>query len=224
MLEVLWSSLPHQAPEGELELYEAPFCVSHPSVTHIEAPSHKMKFPSKENPYIKVRAMRRQSSGSSSGSARSHPSAPSMDGDQIRHQRHPFPVKQASFQEVDTPNQILPDYLPLTTPITRELRIDLEGLNRQLPGRRHLFGSSNLPDDLESPSGMSNGRGALTEEEDGGASSGCSTSDSEEPSTGECIRKMGRRTRGGISQEKDEKEAEETEGSVDNRTKNPLES
>ncbi|XP_035777349.1 uncharacterized protein LOC118458714 [Anopheles albimanus] len=71
MLEVLWSSLPPMAPQGELALFEkeyepppAPDAVLPPS----QSPSVMLRTP-RENPYTKVCALRRQSSALSLSSS-----------------------------------------------------------------------------------------------------------------------------------------------------------
>uniref|UniRef100_T1JAT9 Rab-GAP TBC domain-containing protein n=1 Tax=Strigamia maritima TaxID=126957 RepID=T1JAT9_STRMM len=128
MLEVLWSSLPHDPPEKDLNLYEEFSPLSPRSLI----------LNSVENPYTKVRAIRRQSSSSSICSSRSkfemntRSKTTSVEG-QAALQR------KESFTEGETSNDDPQDYFPMTTSVTRELRMDLENLNRQLPGPGRHF-------------------------------------------------------------------------------------
>lgn len=136
MLEVLWSSLPLDPPVEELALFEVEFSPLSP---------HSPKPPGKENPYTKVRAMRRQSSASSIATGL----AVSSD---VSGQPRPL-LRQGSFAEADGAGDDAHDYFPMTTSVTRELRIELENLNRRLPGsgrylRQRLSGQS---EELESP-------------------------------------------------------------------------
>ncbi|XP_077496397.1 TBC1 domain family member 25 isoform X3 [Amblyomma americanum] len=109
MLEVLWSSLPPAPPEGELELYERPY-----------AGEPRLPAARGGNPYCKVRAIRRQSSGSA------HASPASSSASTVREEE-----QQPSSEDEDSSSQA---YEPISTTMTRELSMELDSLNRRLRG------------------------------------------------------------------------------------------
>lgn len=168
MLEVLWSSLPPDPPKDDLTLYEVEFSTSSP---------HSPKLLTKENPYTKVRAMRRQSSTSSIcgnrlaktdsastivGSSVGMLQNGHADDDKIGEndasaaakETLPRPLlRQESFAEGDSAGDDAQEYFPMTTSVTRELRMELENLNRRLPGSGRYLGRRLTieSEDLESP-------------------------------------------------------------------------
>ncbi|GAB6020028.1 hypothetical protein CHUAL_002776 [Chamberlinius hualienensis] len=164
MLEVLWSSLPHNPPEAELDIVEMEF-----------------------EPPKPLRAMRRQSSGSSCSSLNNIGSSEKPERSRPNHNQHPSaPTKQTSFQEGDTPNEVLPDYLPMSTAISRELRMDMDVLDRQLIGAGGENVDGKLFSDIQD--GVVNSE---TEDlEAASSSSNTAVSDSEGLSSGEQIRRI----------------------------------
>lgn len=110
MLEVLWSSLPPAPPKEDLPLFEREFSSQSPQSPRVMA---------KENPYTKVRAIRKQNSAGSLHSC--------ANGNRSR--------RGSGTEDSTTASD---DYCPISTPITRELRMELENLNRRLPAP--LFG------------------------------------------------------------------------------------
>lgn len=168
MLEVLWSSLPTDPPKDDLALYEVEFSSSSP---------HSPKLLTKENPYTKVRAMRRQSSTSSICGNRlaKTDSASTIVGSNVTilqnghveedkigeneacaASKEPLPrplLRQESFAEGDGAGDDAQEYFPMTTSVTRELRMELENLNRRLPGSGRYLGRRLTieSEDLESP-------------------------------------------------------------------------
>lgn len=161
MLEVLWSSIPPSPPEKELCLYEELF-----SANTFRPQSPRIH--SRENPYTKVRAIRKQNSASS---IRGLMKSNSKDGDENEPERS-FEA-QAESSNKDSPctsaqndhisslsrrnsvsdinNDDSQDYLPMTTSMTRELRMELENLNRQLPGSFLQRSYTIDSEDLDSP-------------------------------------------------------------------------
>lgn len=105
MLEVLWSSLPPMPPKDDLPLFEREFSAESPQSPRLLA---------KENPYTKVRAIRKQNSASSLHAC--------ANGSRSR--------RGSGAEDPTTTSE---DYCPISTPITRELRMELENLNRRLP-------------------------------------------------------------------------------------------
>lgn len=120
MLEVLWSSLPASAPEGELPLYEVAF--TRDSVVAVDPQSPRAPLP-RQNAYTKVCAIRKQNSA---GSVHGTPTASAANEDQA-----------GSGDESDSQG-----YEPLSTTITRELTMDLENLNRRISGAAFGYGGA----------------------------------------------------------------------------------
>lgn len=161
MLEVLWSSIPPSPPEKELSLYEELFSENsfHPQSPRIH---------SRENPYTKVRAIRKQNSASS---IRGLMKSNSKETDDVEADKQtdycseptdkqetppgnsyadlPMLSRKDSITEVS--NDDSQDYLPMTTSMTRELRMELENLNRQLPGSFLQRSITIDSEDLDSP-------------------------------------------------------------------------
>ncbi|XP_023242263.1 TBC1 domain family member 25-like [Centruroides sculpturatus] len=131
MLEVLWSSIPPSPPDNELMLYEEQFT---PNTARPQSP----RFHSRENPYTKVRAIRKQNSASS------------IRGLVKATEESPQEVPSLAPPKENDDSQ---EYLPMTTSMTRELRMELENLNRHLPGSCRLLQRSLTVDseDLDSP-------------------------------------------------------------------------
>lgn len=75
MLEVLWSSLPTNAPEIELPLFEKEFIYIQPEMPAPKSPSVVIMRTPRENAYTKICALRRQSSALSLLSATPNPYA-----------------------------------------------------------------------------------------------------------------------------------------------------
>ncbi|XP_064486926.1 TBC1 domain family member 25-like isoform X2 [Ornithodoros turicata] len=113
MLEVLWSSLTPAPPKDDLPLFEREFNSQSPQSPRLLA---------KENPYTKVRAIRKQNSAGSLH-------AQCANGNRSR--------RGSGAEDSTTTSD---DYCPISTPITRELRMELENLNRRLPAP--LFGQA----------------------------------------------------------------------------------
>lgn len=173
MLEVLWSSLPPTPPAQDLKLFEVEFAGER--VTN--GPQSPM-IHSRENPYTKVRAIRKQNSTSSikalvkvaaEGDFSSMRSRQSSFGHDHHEECHCCLEEESGSSESGTHtlkdhdslpdnHRVLPaydrrcsvndgessaddsqEYPPMTTSITRELRIDLENLNRHIPGSRHYY-------------------------------------------------------------------------------------
>lgn len=172
MLEVLWSSLPPDPPAGELELFEEEFTLEMP-----QSPS----LVSKENPYIKVRALRKQSSLASlssslkqngiSGSTwsnrceKNHNAPPKRDI-KLRHRKCSLDCDENSDSQ---------DYFPLTTPVTRELKVELESLNCSLPTSKNKFFQALVHRDNTAPNSpvSLDGSSSIADVTDG--MSGCQT-------------------------------------------------
>ncbi|XP_054709704.1 TBC1 domain family member 25-like [Uloborus diversus] len=162
MLEVLWSSIPPSPPEKELSLFEELF-----SANSFRPQSPRIH--SRENPYTKVRAIRKQNSASSirglmksSSKETEEPEAEKLTGSQIdspipkenasgcSHKEKPVSISRRNSNSEIT-NDDSQDYLPMTTSMTRELRMELENLNRQLPGSFLQRSITIDSEDLDSP-------------------------------------------------------------------------
>ncbi|CAL1264888.1 unnamed protein product [Larinioides sclopetarius] len=161
MLEVLWSSIPPSPPEKELSLYEELF-----SANTFRPQSPRIH--SRENPYTKVRAIRKQNSASS---IRGLMKSNSKEANECEAEKKSEPPTDSTVkQEIplnlckDQPtslsrrnsgteisNDDSQDYLPMTTSMTRELRMELENLNRQLPGSFLQRSVTIDSEDLDSP-------------------------------------------------------------------------
>ncbi|BES88981.1 TBC [Nesidiocoris tenuis] len=160
MLEVMWSSLPPNPPETELCLFEQEFMMSPP------APSPRPK----ENAYTKVCALRRGVNHSSLEETgrkplvKSRPYA-SLDDSALRKSESTSPnaprivknlgefltldlkkAKTSCSPETLHENKTSPDdsseYIPMNSFVTRELRMDIESLDR------HVFGDQQKSDDV----------------------------------------------------------------------------
>ncbi|KFM78952.1 TBC1 domain family member 25, partial [Stegodyphus mimosarum] len=162
MLEVLWSSIPPSPPEKELALYEELFSEN-------SFRPHSPRIHSRENPYTKVRAIRKQNSASSirglmkSGSkeneevesdkkteSQAEPSINTENSVDTSYREHPVSLsRRNSVSEINTDDS--QDYFPMTTSMTRELRMELENLNRQLPGSFLQRSITIDSEDLDSP-------------------------------------------------------------------------
>ncbi|GFR15391.1 TBC1 domain family member 25 [Trichonephila clavata] len=163
MLEVLWSSIPPSPPEKELSLYEELF-----SANTFRPQSPRIH--SRENPYTKVRAIRKQNSASSIRGLMKSNSKETNDATETEKQSelhsectdkqenlpsslcrdHPISLsRRNSVTEISTDDS--QDYLPMTTSMTRELRMELENLNRQLPGSFLQRSITIDSEDLDSP-------------------------------------------------------------------------
>ncbi|XP_014256585.1 TBC1 domain family member 25 isoform X2 [Cimex lectularius] len=152
MLEVMWSSLPPANPEEELQLYEQEFMKSPP------VPSPRPK----ENAYTKICALRR---GVNHISLEETPRKPlvktrpytSLDDTSIRKLQEVSPKAPRIVRNLneffslektkDKPKEkVSPDdsteYYPMTISLTRELRLDLENLDR------HVFGNDSKTEDV----------------------------------------------------------------------------
>ncbi|OQR73730.1 TBC1 domain family member 25-like [Tropilaelaps mercedesae] len=118
MLEVLWSSLPPMAPAEELPLFEVRFGqdTANPQTPRVH---------NRENPYTKVRQIRKQSSSSSLLCG-----TPKVRNGVIVENES----QRSSITEATDDSQ---DYNPISDSITNELRIDLENLNKTV-----LFGQA----------------------------------------------------------------------------------
>ncbi|KAL1124373.1 hypothetical protein AAG570_001002 [Ranatra chinensis] len=148
MLEVMWSSLPPMPPESELALYEQEFVRSPP------VPSPRPK----ENAYTKICALRRGINHISleetrrSSLVKSRPFT-SLDDAALRKVENLQPTRivrnlneflsldKSKEQKKDhTSDNNSPDdsseFFPMTTSMTRELRLELESLDR------HVFGEA----------------------------------------------------------------------------------
>ncbi|XP_013791235.2 TBC1 domain family member 25-like, partial [Limulus polyphemus] len=158
MLEVLWSSLPPGAPKGELPLSEDEFF---PVTSHLNG---------RENPYTKVRAIRKQNSSRSVSGMKLmkeedyhhrlkyHEPAASQNlgNSSCRNEQsgiYPVTTEIPDVVEEECSTDDSQEYLPMTTSITRELRMELENLNRNLPGSTPPIQRSftTESDDLDSP-------------------------------------------------------------------------
>lgn len=111
MLEVLWSSLPPMPPAQELPLFEVRFGED---MVNPQSP----RVHSRENPYTKVRQIRKQSSSSSLLCG-----TPKVQNGVIVETES----RRSSITEVTDDSQ---DYNPISDSITNELRMDLENLNK----------------------------------------------------------------------------------------------
>ncbi|XP_022256984.1 TBC1 domain family member 25-like isoform X1 [Limulus polyphemus] len=169
MLEVLWSSLPPAPPKDDLPLFEEEF-------SPFTSCPHSPRLNSRENPYTKVRAIRKQNSSSSITGVklgkeredypklRYYESAGSSSlscgcrNEQIvdysvSGRTQEFNSSRTNIMEGEYSTDDSQEYLPMTTSITRELRMELENLNRNLPGSRPSLPQSPTGDseDLDSP-------------------------------------------------------------------------
>lgn len=113
MLEVLWSSLPPMPPANELPLYEVRFGED-------TANPQSPRVHSRENPYTKVRQIRKQSSSSSLLCG-----TPKVQNGTIVESHSDS--RRSSLTEATDDSQ---DYNPISDSITNELRMDLENLNK----------------------------------------------------------------------------------------------
>ncbi|KAF6215397.1 hypothetical protein GE061_010149 [Apolygus lucorum] len=170
MLEVMWSSLPPNPPETELSLFEQEFMMSPP------APSPRPK----ENAYTKVCALRRGVNHISLEEIGRKPLVKStrpytsLDDSALRKTESTSPKAQRvvknlgefltldlkkakssrspeASQETKTSPDDSAEYFPMTSSVTRELRLDLESLDR------HVFGDQQKTEDVfvwENPLGM----------------------------------------------------------------------
>lgn len=126
MLEVLWSSLSPCPPEGELALFERPF------TRETAGPESPRPHPPRQNPYTKVRAIRKQNSaGSIQGAgatvaSSSNSSTVSADDDLT-----------GSGDDSDSQG-----YDAISTAVTRERTMDLDSLNRRIPGPLFSYGAT----------------------------------------------------------------------------------
>ncbi|XP_022645760.1 TBC1 domain family member 25-like isoform X2 [Varroa destructor] len=113
MLEVLWSSLPPMPPDGELALFEINFGQDTKS-------PQSPRVHSRENPYTKVRQIRKQSSSSSllCGTPKVQNGVIVENGS-----------RRSSITEATDDSQ---DYNPISDPITNELRMDLQNLSKSV--------------------------------------------------------------------------------------------
>ncbi|XP_015916870.1 TBC1 domain family member 25 [Parasteatoda tepidariorum] len=161
MLEVLWSSIPPSPPEKELSMYEELF-----SSNTFRPQSPRIH--SRENPYTKVRAIRKQNSASSIRGLIKSNSRELEESNEEKHVEYspngdvevnpPCTSQEESTLSLSRKNSVTDistddsqDYLPMTTSMTRELRMELENLNRQLPGS-FLHRSITIDsEDLDSP-------------------------------------------------------------------------
>ncbi|XP_076298870.1 TBC1 domain family member 25 isoform X4 [Lasioglossum baleicum] len=135
MLEVLWAALPASPPNGELSLAEVPFPPPSPP------PSPNVKH-IRENAYTKVCAIRRQSSSASiaaTGKRKTLNTEESIqpstetNGDTKRRVSSESGVIRVLKDEPSSPDDPT-DFFPMTTSMTRELRLELESLDRQVFG------------------------------------------------------------------------------------------
>lgn len=168
MLEVLWSSIPPSPPEKELSLFEEQFT---PHTARPQSP----RIHSRENPYTKVRAIRKQNSASSirglmkaNSKEKDEPEAEKQNPDSVRKENSEYSSEKEISSSSKTPKDHSghlsrrnsatefnaddsQDYLPMTTSMTRELRMELENLNRQLPGSFLQRSITVDSEDLDSP-------------------------------------------------------------------------
>ncbi|XP_076313617.1 LOW QUALITY PROTEIN: TBC1 domain family member 25-like [Tachypleus tridentatus] len=152
MLEVLWSSLPPAPPKDDLPLFEEEF-------SPFTSCPHSPRLNSRENPYTKVRAIRKQNSTSSTiGVNGSSSLSCGCRNEQIvdysvSDRAQEVNNARTNVMEGEYSTDDSQEYLPMTTSITRELRMELENLNRNLPGSRPSLPQSPTGDseDLDSP-------------------------------------------------------------------------
>lgn len=234
MLEVLWSSLPPDPPSGELELFEVEFdpkrnatataaatASSRSTSCSSASPSPNQNFCSKENPYSKVRAMRRQSSSSSAGSARG-PCARNSSGSSLRQVLTESQEEETEVQdgpssdssrvrpqdEIDPGDESAPDYPAISTPMSRELKMDLDVLNTQLPGRHHhhhhynrnhshcLRKTNKLDSEELESSDMNDGRKVTVVKEENGSTSASDSDEIRAPNVTAVVRRSRRKKDG----------------------------
>ncbi|XP_076310845.1 TBC1 domain family member 25-like isoform X2 [Tachypleus tridentatus] len=152
MLEVLWSSLPPGVPKGELPLSEND---SFSVVSHLD---------DQENPYTKVRAIRKQNTLRSISVMKlmkednqhrlkyhelTEHLGQNLESSSCTNEQsvvYSLTTKiqdvagtMANVMEEECSTDDSQEYLPMTTSITRELRMELENLNCNLPGSRPLI-------------------------------------------------------------------------------------
>lgn len=172
MLEVLWSSLPPNPPVEELELFEEEFCSGMP-----QSPS----IVSKENPYIKVRALRKQGSLASisksceqSTGEKSNTDSRSVENNERNRFFPNREVKQrhrrlSADYDDNSCHSDSQGYFPLSTSATRELKVELESLNCNLPSSTsNKFFRSLIHDNTAPNSPVSlDGSSSITDTTDG---------------------------------------------------------
>lgn len=134
MLEVVWSTLPPDPPESEISLHDENFEELHASFS--TSPVNN-----KENPYTRLRAIRRQTSVSNSPVVKEAPlTVLSPDSCCL----NKVPSVDMPSPDLDSEEMLNLEYRSLTTAMTRQLRSELSSLNHSIVTDQRL--------EMESPS------------------------------------------------------------------------